>query len=118
MNLLITFLFASIFYIRSLKNFFFKEYLSKKYSLLAKKKNDLYAGLDCRYNFTGVVNTTQLNNFTQHLKKLYILNILNDESVSTYTKLNMIKNYSNNNYEYNLYAGGLLDEFHFFILDQ
>jgi len=120
MNLLITFLFASVFYIRSLKNSFFKEYISKKYSLLAKKKNDLYGGFDCRYNLTSVVNTTQLNNFTQHLKKLYMINILKDESVSAYTKLNMIKNYSNNNnnYEYNLYAGGLIDEFHLFILDQ
>jgi hypothetical protein len=118
MNLIITFLFASVFYIRSLKNFFFHKYLNKQ-NLLAKKKDDLYSGFDCRHNYTGIVNTSQLHDFAEHLKKLYIINILNDESISPYTKINIIKNYSNhgNNYASNLYAGGLLNDFHLFELE-
>lgn len=118
MNLIITFLFTSVFYIHSLKNFFFRKYLTKQ-NLLALKKDDIYSGFDCRHNYTSIVNITQLNNLAEHLKKLYIINILNDESISQYTKINIIKNYSNdvNNYACNLYAGGLLNDFHLFGLD-
>jgi hypothetical protein len=117
MNILFLFLFSSIFYIRSLKNVMFqktniKQKLYENYSSSS--------GVDERYSQDGDLNKTQVNIFSEKLKKMYLLQILHDESVSVITKINLIKNISNNNnnnYETNLGAAGLFDHFHLFMLD-
>ena len=118
MNILFLFFFSSLFYIRSLKNFIFQR-INVKQKFLEK-----YSGMDERYSPAGDLNITQVNTFSENLKKMYLLEILNSDRVSILTKMNIIKNisgnynYNNNSaYEPNLHAGGLLGHFHLFILD-
>ena len=104
------FIFASVFYIRSLKNFIFRRYLSNKRQFFFKKADTIMeSGYDYRYSLKSSVNKTQLEIFAKNLKKLYILNKLNDTSINDSTKLDIITNYSTPSHGYNLYAGGLVD---------
>ena len=108
MNMFCYVLFASIFYIQPLKNFILRRYLSSKreqyFSITNIDDND---GYDHRYSLDETVNKTQINNFSENLKKIYLLQLLTDNRVSTLTKINILNEYT---YEYNLTAGGLLDK--------
>jgi len=76
------------------------------FSSIHNKKS---SGYDERYNET--YNTTQMSNIHQFFAKKKILDILKDEKVSLYTKVLLVKD--NNVKPYNLFAGGLMNDFDF-----
>ena len=69
-------------------------------------------GYDNRYNGTSDLNVTKLAIFSQHLKKLQLLRLLEHKNVPVLKKIDIINSYfPSNNYSYNLYGGKLIDNF-------
>ena len=72
------------------------------------------SGYDERYSVNNTynnINSTQLGNIVQFFDKKKLLNILEDDNVSLYTKIILLKN--NNIKKSSLFAGGLLNQFDF-----
>ena len=121
---------SSLYFIRSFKNIFFNKneqmqnFTRFKLSQLdAKKSNKVHIcgfdaeGYDNRYNSTSDLNTTQLAIFSENLKKLQLLRLLENTNVPVLRKIDLINAYFPSNYSYNLYAGKLMNNFNGNIID-
>ena len=121
---------TSLYFIRSFKNMFSnkKEQMQnftrfKLRQLDAKKSKKVHIcgfdaeGYDNRYNSTSDLNTTQLAIFSENLKKLQLLRLLENTNVPVIRKIDLINAYFPSNYSCNLYAGNLMKDFNWDIID-
>ena len=123
MNLYLISIISSLYFIRSFKNIFFirkNKQEVKRLGLDARKSKRERVhiigfdaeGYDNRYNGTSDLNVTKLAIFSQHLKKLQLLRLLEHKNVPVLKKIDIINSYfPSNNYSYNLYGGKLIDNF-------
>ena len=75
-------------------------------------------GIDYRYDNTTRNDESELMSIKKHMQQLHVLKLLQDNNIPIYTKLQIIDNYSqwfafNKEYMYNLYRGGLINDFDF-----
>jgi hypothetical protein len=75
------------------------------------KKDKPYRGFDQRYPINPSTNTTELNNIINFFDKKKILDILTNDKVCLYTKMEIIRD--NTISPNSLFAGGLMKQFDF-----
>ena len=128
MNLYLISIISSLYFIfiHPFKNIFFirknKQKVNNRFRLDARKsKKDRVhivgfdaEGYDNRYNGTNDLNVTKLAMFSQQLKKMQLIRLLENKNVSVLRKIDLINEYfpnDSNNYSSNLYGGNLINNF-------
>jgi hypothetical protein len=103
-------MFLKLMFFLCCKNFVKIGVSSNTFRVNAIIHNKKSSGYDERNN-TEKKNTTQMSNIHEFFAKKKILDILKDDNVSLYTKVILVKD--NSVKPYNLFAGGLMNDFDF-----
>jgi hypothetical protein len=82
------------------------------YRIVKINKNDKrYSGYDDRYPIQTATNNTEISNIINFFDKKKILDVLTNDKVCLYTKMELIRD--NTISPYSLFAGGLMKHFDF-----
>ena len=82
-----------------------------QYSTFLHKQRNSYGGYDERYSNHTSFNHTEFFKIKQYFDKKKLLNLLQDEKISLYSKISLLK--MNSITACNICAGGLLKDFEF-----
>lgn len=92
-------------------DFHFRLYAKPKNNTRDDMQNSLIAGFDGRY--TSCIPPNELASIKKHIHQLYILRLLQDNTVNIYIKIQILNQYNEPKHTTNLNAGDLFKDWDF-----